>query len=83
MHKDDPFIRANLTSLLLVNEVKTKTDKIPGDWRLNEDEIEHIHPMPNNIEFSVALVNGASCLYVSAKINRKTARFSNIEVREF
>jgi len=82
MHEDEPFIRKNIPALLLARDVKTKTDAIQGQWQLHEDEINYIHPMPSNIEFAIVLVNGSSCLRVSAKINRQTARLSNIEAEE-
>ena len=81
MHKDEPFIRANIPSLLLTKQVKEKTGELGGNWKLHEDEIHFIHPMPNNIEFGLMLINeSAACLNVLAKINRKTARLSSIEV---
>ena len=82
MHNDEAFILENIPSLLMTREVKSKTDKIPGEWVLHENEINDIHPMPRNIEFAVVLVNGESCLRVEAKISRQTARLSNIGVTE-
>jgi hypothetical protein len=82
MNEDEILIRSNLPSLLSSSEVRLKTDEISGEWTLHENEIQYIHPMPSNIEFKVLLVNGSACLLVSAKINRVTAKFSNIDVEE-
>jgi hypothetical protein len=78
LDEDENIIRANFPSLLLARELKAKTGG--AEWRLHE--IHHIHSMPRNIEFGLSLVSGSACLRVGAKINRKTYRFSNIEVEE-
>ena len=80
--EDENFIRLNIPALLSAPEVKFKTEQIVGTWTLLDDEINSIHPMPSNVEFTVALVNGSACLFVSAKINRATAKLSNIKVEE-
>ena len=82
MNEDENLIRENISSLLSSREVKAKTGEILGEWKLHEDKIQTIHPMPRNVEFSVGLVNGSACLRVSAKIHRNTAKISNIEIEE-
>lgn len=82
MNENENIIRENIHSVLSSREVKIKTDEISGSWKLNENEIEYIHPMPSHIEFAIVLVNGGACLRVSAKINRNTSRLSNIVVNE-
>ena len=77
---DENFIRLYVPSLLLCRELKVKTAEIRGEWKLFEDEIQSIHSMPRNIEFTVLLVNEFASLRVRAKINRETAKFSNIEI---
>ena len=74
------FIRLHISSLLKTHEVKAKMEEIGGKWELHA--VNHIHSMPKNIEFSVILWNGTTCLFVAAKINRQTARLSNITVEE-
>lgn len=80
MHEDEPFLREHMPSLLSSKEVKAKTGN--GEWALLNDEINYIHPMPRNVEFMMVLYNGSDCLKVSAKINRDTAKLSNIKVEE-
>jgi hypothetical protein len=80
MNEDETFIRTNLSSLLSAQEVKVKTGEIPGEWELLQ--INPTQSRPRNIEFSAILRNGSDCLHIRAKINRNTARLSNIEVEE-
>lgn len=81
MDEDKKFIKDNISSLLSHGRVKSKTEEIGGEWKLMEDDIESIHPMPNNIEFSVVFVNEAPrCVRVEAKIHRETSQLSNVKV---
>jgi hypothetical protein len=76
---DKNFIRSNIPALLLAPKVKSKTGEIAGEWKLLNDEIPHCHSTSKNIEFTVFLLNGDRWIKVTAKINRDTAKFSNIE----
>jgi hypothetical protein len=78
---EENFIRANLSSLLLARELKAKTEGPHGAWNLHE--IHFIHATPRNIEFRLMIENNSAYLRVSAKINRKTKRFSNLKVEDF
>ena len=80
MEEEYNLIHANIKRLLSAKSVKEISGKIKGEWELHE--ISHIHGMPRNVEFSAAFTNGGACLFVSAKINRQTAKISNIEIRE-
>lgn len=82
MDEEENFIRENISALLSCPEVKIKTGETAGEWTLHENEIQYIHAMPRNIEFMLAIVNGSDCLRIEAKINRATARLSNIKVEE-
>jgi len=79
---EEIFILTNIPSLLLSREVKAKTDAISGEWTLHESKPQSFHSTQRNIEFTVLLVNDSACLFVSAKINRATAKLSKIKVEE-
>ena len=71
------FIKKNAPSLLLDRRVMSL---IGGGWRLQEDDID-LHATPRNIEFWLTLVKDSRCVRLSAKINRATGKFSNIEAQ--
>ena len=79
MDEDENIIRANLPSLLSACELRARAGT-GGEWKLHE--IHYIHAMPKNIEFSLILESGPDQVRVSAKINRKTQRLSDIKVAE-
>ena len=76
------LIRSNIAALLAAPKVKSKTREIAGEWKLLNDEIPYYHGTPKNVEFTVILVNGDCCIKVAAKINRDTAKLSNIVVED-
>jgi len=81
MDNDDYFIQQNESVLLSHPVIATETQKMGGQWKL--EEITARFPRKRHIDFHFLLVSGVgSSLIGSARIDRESRKVSKVELGE-